>query len=81
MYLELWSITLGLKIGRKWQTSPGKRILFFAPADYSGSFFRWAESLNRLTNYAVRLVTLQAHEFGYEQDLVFLVYLKELSPP
>lgn len=55
---------------KKWDNNPGKRILYFTPVDYSGSFYKWATAVNKFTEYAVRLVTLQFHEFGYTQDLV-----------
>jgi tetratricopeptide (TPR) repeat protein len=58
---------------KKWNNNPGKRILYFTPVDYSGSFYKWATAVNRFTEYAVRLVTLQFHEFGYPQDLVLPV--------
>jgi tetratricopeptide (TPR) repeat protein len=65
------SLTPGIKDWeKKWDNSAGKRILYFTPIDYSGSFYKWATAVNQYTEYAVRLITLQFHEFGYLQDLV-----------
>ena len=54
----------------KWDNSPGRRVLFYALSDYSGSFFKWAEAINRHTDYAARLAVFYAHQFGYVNDLV-----------
>jgi glycosyltransferase involved in cell wall biosynthesis len=71
LYWRYGSTTPGIKDWeKKWDNSPGKRILYFTPIDYSGSFYKWATAVNQYSEYAVRLVTLQFHEFGYIQDLV-----------
>jgi hypothetical protein len=54
----------------RWQDRPGKRVLLYALKDYSGSFMKWAAAINQHTEYAARLVVLQAHQYGYEVDLV-----------
>jgi hypothetical protein len=54
----------------KWDRAPAGRVLFFAPKDYSGSLFRWADALNRHSGYAARVVVLRGHPFGYQNDLV-----------
>ncbi len=54
----------------RWQSGNFPRILLLAPKDYSGSFFKWAEALNRHSEYAARLITLEAHQYGYQLDLV-----------
>lgn len=46
-------------------------MLLFAPLDYSGSFYKWAEAINRYTGYAARLVTCGRHPYGYSLDLLF----------
>ncbi len=55
---------------RKWDETPGKRVLLYALSDYSGSFFKWAEAINRHTGYAARLAVFDIHKYGYETDLV-----------
>lgn len=60
-----------LKWQKKWDTTElDKRILMIAPKDYAGSMYKWAEALNRHTDYAVRLVTFHYHPYGYNVDLV-----------
>lgn len=54
----------------RWDAAPGRRILFYAFRDFAGSFYRWAEAINRHTPYAARLVTFGSHEYGYDDDLV-----------
>lgn len=54
----------------RWDHSPGRRVLLYALSDYSGSFFKWAEAINRHTPYAARLVVFEPHQFGYDQDLL-----------
>ena len=54
----------------RWDRMRGRRVLFYALSDYSGSFYKWAEAINRYTDYAVRLAVLQHHQFGYRNDLV-----------
>ena len=56
----------------KWKTCTGKRVLLFAFADYSGSFYKWAEAINRHTDHAVRFVTLKRHRYGYPLDIMYL---------
>ena len=55
----------------KWERSPGRRVLFYAPMDFAGSLFRWAIAVHRHTPYAVRLACLRRHPFGYDLDLLF----------
>lgn len=55
---------------QKWEVSSGRRILFYAYKDYSGSFYKWADALNRHTPYAVRLAALQSHPYKYSYDLI-----------
>jgi hypothetical protein len=57
---------------QKWKDCTGKRILFFALADYSGSFYKWAEAVNRHTDHAVRFVSLNRHRYGYPLDIMYL---------
>ena len=45
-------------------------MLFYATKDYSGSFFKWADAINRHTAYAARLVLIRPHQYGYETDLI-----------
>lgn len=54
----------------RWDAAPGRRILLYAFRDFAGSFYRWAEAINRHTGYAARLVTFGEHEYGYEDDIV-----------
>lgn len=55
---------------QRWESSPEKRVLLYAYCDYSGSFFKWAEAINRYTEYAARLVVLHPHQYDYPLDLV-----------
>lgn len=55
----------------KWDASPGRRVLFYAPMDLAGSLVRWATAVHRHTAYAVRVTCLRRHPFGYELDLLF----------
>jgi hypothetical protein len=57
--------------GDKWQTCKGKRILYFALTDFSGSFYKWAEAVNRHTDHAVRMISLVRHRYGYPLDLLY----------
>lgn len=54
----------------RWDTHPGKRVMLFAPVDASGSFYKWADAINRHTDFAARLVTLYRHKHGYPLDLL-----------
>ncbi|WP_026060085.1 glycosyltransferase [Pseudaminobacter salicylatoxidans] len=54
----------------KWVNCEGKRILFFTVTDYSGSFYKWAEAVNRHTPHAVRMVSLFRHRYGYPLDIL-----------
>ncbi len=56
--------------GKRWDEMPGRRVLLYALSDYSGSFFKWADAINRYSDYAARLVTFNVHQFGYSDDLV-----------
>jgi predicted nucleic acid-binding Zn-ribbon protein len=55
---------------RKWERSPGRRVLLYALKDYSGSFMKWATAINEHTDWAARLVAFGSHPFGYAVDLV-----------
>lgn len=55
----------------RWDSKPGKRILLYALRDYSGSFYKWAEAINRYTDYAARLVVFYPHAYNYDMDLLF----------
>lgn len=54
----------------RWDRSPGRRILFYAFRDYAGSFVKWAEAINRHSEFAVRMVVFDRHEYEYDNDLV-----------
>lgn len=54
----------------RWQERPGRRVLYIGRRDYAGSMLEWARAVNRHTEYAVRLATLQRHPFGYDSDLI-----------
>lgn len=56
---------------RKWDGSPGKRVLFYSTKDFSGSFYKWALSLNLYTDFAVRMVSFTAHQYGYPADILY----------
>ena len=65
------SLTSGVdEWAKKWDSSPGRRILLFAKRDYSGSFYKWAAAINEFTPYAARLVTTAPHQYGYPLDLL-----------
>ena len=58
------------KFASKWESSNSdKRILFIADSDYSGSFMKWASALNENSEYAVRMITLKKHNYGYLDDV------------
>ena len=66
------SLTAGRKDWEaKWDKSKGKRVLMYALLDYAGSFYRWADAINRYTDYAVRLVAFMDHRYSYDYDLLF----------
>jgi hypothetical protein len=68
---ELGSFVPGIAAFReKWTLTPGKRVLFYTPKDYSGSFFKWAEGLHRYSDYAVRMIAYSGHRFQYQTDLL-----------
>ena len=54
----------------KWKISQGRRVLFYAYRDYSGSFYKWADAVNRYTDYAVRLAVFNSHPYQYDYDLI-----------
>jgi hypothetical protein len=56
---------------KRWDASPGRRVLLYARSDAAGSFFRWAEAINRHTAYAARMACLLLNPFDYPTDLVF----------
>jgi hypothetical protein len=55
---------------RRWLERPGQRILLLAPKDYSGSFFKWTESINLCTPYAARMLVFRPHQYKYSLDLL-----------
>ncbi|MFT5320229.1 MAG: hypothetical protein ACI934_000362 [Pseudohongiellaceae bacterium] len=55
---------------KRWDQKSGRRVLLYALSDFSGSFFKWADAINRHTDYAARLVTFNLHPFGYSDDLL-----------
>lgn len=56
---------------QRWKITPkSRRVLMVAPKDFAGSMFKWAEALNRFSNFAVRLVSFEGHPYGYDVDLV-----------
>lgn len=76
---QMWPQVRGrygaVRIGRadwqaRWDASPGWRVLLYAYRDFAGSFYRWAEAINRHTPFCARLVTFGAHEYGYADDIV-----------
>jgi len=56
----------------KWRVCNGKRILFYSEKDFSGSLYKWAEAINKYTDYAARLITSKAHQYGYATDILSL---------
>ena len=54
----------------RWADPSRKKVLLFATKDYSGSFYKWAQAINRHTEFAARLVVLMPHPFKYPLDLV-----------
>ena len=65
------SFTPGVKEWEeKWDRSKGKRVLMFAYKDYAGSMYKWAEAVNKYSDYAVRLVAFLEHQYDYDYDLL-----------
>src|SRR5690606_32838622 len=56
----------------KWEHCQGKRVLFFTYTDFAGSFYKWAEAVNRHSSHAVRIVHLTRHRFRNPVDLLYL---------
>ena len=54
----------------RWDRSPGRRVLLCAVNDFAGSFFKWAEAVNRHTDYAARLAVFKLNRFRHRVDLV-----------
>lgn len=68
---EYGSVTPGIAEWRdKWARSAGRRVLFYAKKDFAGAMLAWARAINDHTDFAARLVALQAHEYGYDVDLL-----------
>ena len=55
----------------KWKNSEGKRVLYLANLDHAGSFYDWANAVNKYTVYAVRVITFNRHKYNFPQDLIF----------
>jgi hypothetical protein len=55
---------------QRWRQAEGRRVLLYSPKDYSGSFFKWAEAINRHTDWAARVIAFQGSQFGHTLDLV-----------
>jgi hypothetical protein len=60
----------GTDWNKRWEDSNRKKILMFARKDYAGSFYNWTAAINRHTEYAARMVTMQPHPYGYPQDII-----------
>ena len=59
----------------RWKRAPQRqRILMVSPKDFAGSMYKWAEALNRYTDFAVRLIQFEVHQFNYPVDLVVPAY-------
>jgi hypothetical protein len=72
LYNDHHSLTAGrIDWAEKWENCTGKRVLFFAMTDFSGSFYKWAEAINRHTAHAVRMISLVRHRYGYPLDLLY----------
>jgi len=54
----------------RWDCNAGRRVLLYAFRDYAGSFMKWAAAINRHTEFAARLVVLNRHQYGYQNDLL-----------
>lgn len=49
-----------------------KLILFFGVTDDANTTYRWSQALNAHSDkYQARVVVLQAHPFGYDEDIVW----------
>jgi hypothetical protein len=69
---EFGSYTPGIEAWReKWSGAKGRRVLYLAPKDYAGSLMKWAWAVHGFSEYAVRAVVYQPHQFGYQWDLLF----------
>jgi hypothetical protein len=65
------SVTRGIEgWEHRWRNPEGLRVLMFATSDYSGSFSRLAEALNRYSPHSIRCVVSVPHSYGYVHDLV-----------
>ncbi|WP_157173624.1 glycosyltransferase [Pseudaminobacter salicylatoxidans] len=54
----------------RWDAMPNRRVLLYAAVDASGSLYKWADAINRHTNYAARLVCFYRHKHNYDLDLL-----------
>jgi hypothetical protein len=52
------------------RTHISNRVLLVAPKDFAGSMFKWADAINRYTDFAARLVSFEYHQYDYPVDLV-----------
>jgi len=60
----------------KWNDAErNRRVLFVTDRDYSGSFMKWAKALNQHSEYAVRMISLRDHSYGYETDICLQKHL------
>lgn len=55
---------------RRWDDSPGRRVLLYAPRDFAGCVMNLAEATNRHTAFAARVASFTRHQFGYPGDLL-----------
>jgi glycosyltransferase involved in cell wall biosynthesis len=79
---EFGSLSPGVESwSRRWREAEGNRVLLYAHRDYAGSFFKWAAAINTSTDYAVRLIVLENHPFGYPIDLLYSTASFEASYP
>ena len=71
-YLAHGSVTEGVKLWEeRWKHTPQhRRVLMVSPKDFAGSMYKWAESLNRYSEFAVRLIQFEFHQYDYPVDLV-----------
>ena len=55
----------------RWKRTPQhRRVLMVSPKDFAGSMYKWAEALNRHTDFAVRLIQFEFHQYHYPVDIV-----------